>query len=57
MGDKTALTAEEVAGYELFKENKCATCHTGVNLGGQSFEYMGIKDNYFDLSRHGADGW
>ena len=48
MGDKTALTAEEVAGYELFKENKCATCHTGVNLGGQSFEYMGIKDNYFD---------
>lgn len=33
MGDKTALTAEEVAGYELFKENKCATCHTGVNLG------------------------
>ena len=57
MGDKTALTAEEVAGYELFKENKCATCHTGVNLGGQSFEYMGIKDNYFDYRGTGlTDG-
>lgn len=48
MGDKSALTAEELDGYQLFKDNKCATCHVGVNLGGQSFEYMGIKLNYFD---------
>lgn len=57
MGDKTALTTEELEGYQLFKDNKCATCHVGVNLGGQSFEYMGIKDNYFDYRGTGlTDG-
>lgn len=57
MGDKNALTAEEVEGYQLFKDNKCATCHVGMNLGGQSFEYMGIKDNYFDYRGTGlTDG-
>lgn len=57
MGDKNALTAEELEGYQLFKDNKCATCHVGMNLGGQSFEYMGIKDNYFDYRGTGlTDG-
>ncbi len=46
-GDKNALTAEEIKGYELFKTNNCATCHVGVNLGGQSFEYLGIVADYF----------
>lgn len=46
-GDKAALTAEEIKGYELFKKNNCATCHVGINLGGQSFEYMGIVADYF----------
>ena len=57
MGDANALTAQELEGYELFKENKCATCHVGMNIGGQSFEYMGIKDNYFDYRGTGlTDG-
>lgn len=46
-GDQNALTADEIKGYELFKTNNCATCHVGVNLGGQSFEYMGIVADYF----------
>ena len=29
-GDKTALTEQQVHGYELFKQHKCDTCHTGV---------------------------
>lgn len=57
MGDKNALTAEELEGYQLFKDNKCATCHVGVNIGGQSYEYMGIKNNYFDYRGTGlTDG-
>lgn len=56
-GNKNALTAEEVEGYELFKKNNCATCHVGMNLGGQSFEYMGVKGNYFDFRGTGlTDG-
>ncbi|MCC8154089.1 MAG: c-type cytochrome [Tannerellaceae bacterium] len=47
-GDQTALNAAEIEGYEMFKEKRCATCHVGMNIGGQSFEYMGIKADYFD---------
>ncbi|MEG2061216.1 MAG: cytochrome c peroxidase [Alistipes sp.] len=46
-GDTEAITADQIAGYELFKTNKCATCHAGQTLGGQSFEYMGIAEDYF----------
>lgn len=46
-GDKNALTAQQVKGYELFKQHKCDTCHTGVAMGGQSYEVMGIYGDYF----------
>lgn len=46
-GDKTAITVEQVKGYEDFKAHKCATCHAGQTLGGQSFEYHGIAEDYF----------
>lgn len=46
-GDMAALTAEELAGYDLFKKYNCATCHVGENMGGQSYELMGIKQDYF----------
>lgn len=41
------MNAEEVAGYDLFKKYNCATCHVGENMGGQSYELMGIKHDYF----------
>ena len=46
-GDNAALTAEELAGYDLFKKYNCATCHVGENMGGQSYELLGIKHDYF----------
>ena len=46
-GDDAAITAEELEGYELFKEYNCATCHVGVNLGGESYELMGLRKHYF----------
>ncbi|VEI70070.1 Cytochrome c551 peroxidase precursor [Serratia fonticola] len=46
-GDSDALTAQQKHGYQLFQQNKCGTCHTGVNLGGQSYEVMGLKADYF----------
>jgi len=46
-GDKYALSDQEIAGYKAFKENACATCHTGVILGGKSFERLGIFEDYF----------
>jgi cytochrome c peroxidase len=46
-GDDTAITAEELKGYELFKKYNCATCHVGKNLGGETYELMGLRKHYF----------
>ena len=46
-GDDAALTSDELRGYELFKTYDCATCHVGQNLGGQSYELMGLRRHYF----------
>ena len=46
-GDDEAMTADELDGYELFKKYDCATCHVGPNLGGQSYELMGLRRHYF----------
>lgn len=47
LGDNSAITAEELEGYELFKKYDCATCHVGPNLGGLSYELMGLRRHYF----------
>lgn len=46
-GDEAALSAGEKRGYELFKSYGCASCHQGVNLGGNMFEKMGLMGDYF----------
>lgn len=46
-GDDSALTPLEVKGYERFKAYRCASCHVGKNVGGQSFEFMDLKKDYF----------
>lgn len=46
-GDKDAISEQAKRGYKLFKDNNCAACHVGVNFGGQSYELMGLKRDYF----------
>ena len=46
-GDENAINHTEITGYTLFKLKKCAICHAGMTLGGQSFELMGIYKDYF----------
>ncbi|MBF0311262.1 MAG: c-type cytochrome [Magnetococcales bacterium] len=45
LGEETALTQEERQGYLLFKQLGCASCHQGVNLGGNLFQKSGIFDS------------
>ena len=45
-GDKKAITADELAGYKLFKDSGCVACHNGPNLGGNSFQKMGLVQPY-----------
>jgi cytochrome c peroxidase len=41
-GERSALTAEDVRGYELFKNYGCIACHQGANVGGNLFQKFGI---------------
>ena len=46
-GDKNALTADELKGYQLFKSYGCVACHQGVNVGGNMFQTFGVMGDYF----------
>lgn len=45
-GNKKALSADEVAGYKLFKDSGCTGCHNGPAVGGNSFQKMGVVAEY-----------
>ncbi|WP_374487861.1 cytochrome-c peroxidase [Zoogloea sp.] len=45
-GDKKALSADELAGYKLFKDSGCVACHNGPAVGGGSFQKMGLVEAY-----------
>lgn len=46
LGDKNALNATELAGYNLFKTSGCVACHNGPGVGGNSFQKMGLVEPY-----------
>ena len=46
LGDKNALTADEMVGYKLFKDSGCVACHNGPAVGGNSFQKMGVVEPY-----------
>jgi cytochrome c peroxidase len=47
LGQADALTPQERRGWDLFQQHGCQTCHVGKLLGGQSFEIMGLRADYF----------
>ncbi len=38
---EVTLSPDEREGYKLFKKLGCITCHNGVNVGGNSFQFFG----------------
>ncbi|AKH21245.1 cytochrome-c peroxidase [Sedimenticola thiotaurini] len=46
LGDKDAITATELEGYQLFKTSGCVACHNGPAVGGSSFQKMGVVEPY-----------
>ncbi|MDR0234074.1 MAG: cytochrome-c peroxidase [Zoogloeaceae bacterium] len=46
LGNEKALSAEEKAGYTLFKNSGCTACHNGEAVGGNSFQKMGLVEPY-----------
>ena len=45
-GDKNAITAAELEGYELFKNGGCVACHNGPAVGANSYQKMGLIQPY-----------
>jgi cytochrome c peroxidase len=45
-GDQAALSANEQAGYKLFKDSGCVACHNGPAVGGNSYQKMGVVAAY-----------
>jgi cytochrome c peroxidase len=39
---EAALSKAEREGYRRFKDYGCVTCHNGINIGGNSFQKMGL---------------
>lgn len=48
LGDADALTDDERAGYQLFLDAGCVSCHQGTNVGGNMFQRFGKFGNYFE---------
>ena len=57
-GDKQALSAKQLRGYQTFKEIGCIACHNGPAVGGNSYQKMGVVKPYVtenpSLGRYGV---
>jgi len=54
-GDKAALTDEEKAGFNMFVQSGCQTCHQGVLVGGGLFQKLGAAKPWPDASDTGRE--
>ncbi|WP_281557039.1 cytochrome-c peroxidase [Thalassomonas sp. RHCl1] len=45
-GDGEALSAQQIRGYQTFKEIGCIACHNGPAVGGNSYQKMGVVKPY-----------
>lgn len=59
-GDKDAITESAQAGYQLFKDKGCTSCHNGPAVGGTMYMKMGlVKPFHTDnpaIGRKGVTG-
>jgi cytochrome c peroxidase len=47
-----AITSRELQGYTLFKSFGCASCHQGMNAGGNMYQKVGVMAPYFTDRGH-----
>ncbi|NOQ80362.1 MAG: c-type cytochrome [Gammaproteobacteria bacterium] len=46
------LSTQEYTGYQTFKSLGCITCHNGINIGGNSFQKMGMIKPYIHTNNY-----
>lgn len=57
-GDKTAMTVEQIHGYQVFKDVGCILCHAGPNFADGRFRNIGVGMDAEDpdLGRYNVTG-
>lgn len=45
MGDVKAISSDAAIGYSKFKNYGCASCHQGINVGGNLYQQFGVLQN------------
>ena len=50
-GDTGALSEQEARGWQRFQDIGCASCHNGLNLGGNSYQKLGAFTPWFPSVR------
>ncbi len=46
-----ALSEQAIRGQQRFVEVGCASCHNGINLGGNSYQQLGVAEAWYDNDR------
>ena len=46
LGDQDAISSDAKLGYKHFKDYGCISCHQGENVGGNSFQTLGVFHSY-----------
>ncbi|MGM0633566.1 MAG: cytochrome-c peroxidase, partial [Pseudomonadota bacterium] len=50
-GERDALDEQERRGMRRFRKIGCASCHNGINLGGNSYQKLGSATAYYGANR------
>jgi cytochrome c peroxidase len=48
-GEEAAIDDDARAGYGIFKDHGCISCHQGANVGGNMVQKFGVLADYFAL--------
>lgn len=49
-GDDSAISEEALKGINVFIDNGCVACHSGIALGGQMMQKFGVYGNYWEFT-------
>lgn len=49
------LSSQALRGQQRFVEVGCASCHNGVNLGGNSYQQLGVAEPWYGVDREASE--
>ena len=53
--EQSPLSEKARRGQQRFVEVGCASCHNGVNLGGNSYQQLGVAESWYGIDRPASE--